>query len=66
MLINCSRFLPSNLTQFHLVKPTQETYYDPNMVSKSLKIKKLTKKITNDDGERCLLMSTSVFIHSLL
>lgn len=47
MLINCSRFLPSNLTQFHLVKPTQETYYDPNMVSKSLKINKEINKENN-------------------
>lgn len=33
MLINCSRTLPTNLTQLHLVSPTQETYYDPSMVS---------------------------------
>uniref|UniRef100_A0A3P8VBN5 N-acetylglucosamine-1-phosphotransferase subunits alpha/beta n=1 Tax=Cynoglossus semilaevis TaxID=244447 RepID=A0A3P8VBN5_CYNSE len=49
MLINCSRFLPSNLTQFHLVKPTQETYYDPNMppVTKGLVLncKPITERI---------------------
>ncbi|XP_058481469.1 N-acetylglucosamine-1-phosphotransferase subunits alpha/beta [Solea solea] len=31
MLINCSKTLPTNLTQLHLVNPTQETYYDPSM-----------------------------------
>ena len=33
MLINCSKTLPTNLTQLHLVNPTQEAYYDPSMVS---------------------------------
>lgn len=32
MLINCSKTLPTNLTQLHLVNPTQEAYYDPSMV----------------------------------
>ncbi|MEQ2168250.1 hypothetical protein GOODEAATRI_012411, partial [Goodea atripinnis] len=31
MLINCSKTLPTNLTHLHLVSPTQEAYYDPNM-----------------------------------
>uniref|UniRef100_A0A7N6BFM0 N-acetylglucosamine-1-phosphotransferase subunits alpha/beta n=1 Tax=Anabas testudineus TaxID=64144 RepID=A0A7N6BFM0_ANATE len=31
MLINCSKSLPTNLTQLHLVNPTQEAYYDPSM-----------------------------------
>lgn len=35
LLINCSKTLPTNLTQLHLVNPTQETYYDPSMVSTS-------------------------------
>ncbi|KAM9328718.1 N-acetylglucosamine-1-phosphotransferase subunits alpha/beta isoform 2-T2 [Pholidichthys leucotaenia] len=40
MLINCSKTLPSNLTQLHVVNPTQETYYDPSMppVTKGLVI----------------------------
>lgn len=33
MLINCSKTLPTNLTQLHTVNPTQEAYYDPSMVS---------------------------------
>lgn len=33
MLINCSKTLPTNLTQLHMVNPTQEAYYDPSMVS---------------------------------
>ncbi|KAM3858748.1 N-acetylglucosamine-1-phosphotransferase subunits alpha/beta [Diretmus argenteus] len=33
MLINCSKTLPTNLTQLHLVSPTQEAYYDPSMPS---------------------------------
>lgn len=36
MLINCSKTLPTNLTQLHLVNPTQEAYYDPSMVSPEL------------------------------
>lgn len=36
LLINCSKTLPTNLTQLHLVNPTQETYYDPSMVRTSL------------------------------
>lgn len=35
MLINCSKTLPTNLTQLHMVNPTQEAYYDPSMVSQS-------------------------------
>jgi len=35
MLINCSKTLPTNLTQLHLVNPTQEAYYDPSMVSQT-------------------------------
>ncbi|XP_068163646.1 N-acetylglucosamine-1-phosphotransferase subunits alpha/beta [Antennarius striatus] len=31
MLINCSKTLPTNLTQLHLVNPTQEAYYDLSM-----------------------------------
>uniref|UniRef100_A0A674MU41 N-acetylglucosamine-1-phosphotransferase subunits alpha/beta n=1 Tax=Takifugu rubripes TaxID=31033 RepID=A0A674MU41_TAKRU len=31
LLINCSKTLPTNLTQLHLANPTQETYYDPSM-----------------------------------
>ncbi|XP_054655956.1 N-acetylglucosamine-1-phosphotransferase subunits alpha/beta-like isoform X2 [Dunckerocampus dactyliophorus] len=31
MLINCSKTLPRNLTQLHLVNPTQEAYYDHSM-----------------------------------
>uniref|UniRef100_A0A4W4GL23 N-acetylglucosamine-1-phosphotransferase subunits alpha/beta n=1 Tax=Electrophorus electricus TaxID=8005 RepID=A0A4W4GL23_ELEEL len=40
MLINCSKALPSNQTQLHMVSPTQESYYDPNMppVTKGLVI----------------------------
>ena len=32
MLINCSKTLPSNLTQLDAVSPSQESYYDPSMV----------------------------------
>lgn len=35
MLINCSKTLPTNLTQLHMVNPTQEAYYDPSMVSQN-------------------------------
>ncbi|XP_067111161.1 N-acetylglucosamine-1-phosphotransferase subunits alpha/beta isoform X3 [Osmerus mordax] len=40
MLINCSKMLPANLTQLHMVNPTQEAYYDPSMppVTKGLVI----------------------------
>ncbi|XP_061662989.1 N-acetylglucosamine-1-phosphotransferase subunits alpha/beta isoform X2 [Syngnathoides biaculeatus] len=31
MLINCSKTLPRNLSQLHLVSPTQEAYYDHSM-----------------------------------
>ncbi|XP_077565741.1 N-acetylglucosamine-1-phosphotransferase subunits alpha/beta [Stigmatopora nigra] len=31
MLINCSKMLPRNLSQLHLVNPTQESYYDHSM-----------------------------------
>ncbi|KFW09720.1 N-acetylglucosamine-1-phosphotransferase subunits alpha/beta, partial [Eurypyga helias] len=38
MLINCSKALPANITQIHVIPPTQEAYYDPNLppVTKSL------------------------------
>ncbi|XP_016134365.1 N-acetylglucosamine-1-phosphotransferase subunits alpha/beta [Sinocyclocheilus grahami] len=49
MLINCSKALPSNLTQLHTVSPTQEAYYDPSMppVTKGLVIhcKPITERI---------------------
>lgn len=49
MLINCSKTLPTNLTQLHLVSPTQETYYDPSMppVTKGLVLhcKPITERI---------------------
>lgn len=32
MLINCSKALPANITQIHVIPPTQEAYYDPNLV----------------------------------
>lgn len=35
LLINCSKTLPTNLTQLHLANPTQETYYDPSLVRMS-------------------------------
>ncbi|XP_076862908.1 N-acetylglucosamine-1-phosphotransferase subunits alpha/beta isoform X2 [Brachyhypopomus gauderio] len=40
MLINCSKALPTNQTQLHMVNPTQEAYYDPSMppVTKGLVI----------------------------
>lgn len=33
MLINCSKMLPANITQLNTIPPTQEAYYDPNLVS---------------------------------
>ncbi|XP_055009595.1 N-acetylglucosamine-1-phosphotransferase subunits alpha/beta isoform X2 [Boleophthalmus pectinirostris] len=49
MLINCSKTLPTNLTLLHLVKPTQEAYYDPSMppVTKGLVVhcKAITDRI---------------------
>ncbi|XP_024140641.1 N-acetylglucosamine-1-phosphotransferase subunits alpha/beta [Oryzias melastigma] len=49
MLINCSKTLPTNLTQLHLVSPTQEAYYDPSMppVTKGLVLhcKPITERI---------------------
>ncbi|NWH15588.1 GNPTA phosphotransferase, partial [Grus americana] len=38
MLINCSKSLPANITQIHVIPPTQEAYYDPNLppVTKNL------------------------------
>ncbi|XP_010072382.1 PREDICTED: N-acetylglucosamine-1-phosphotransferase subunits alpha/beta, partial [Pterocles gutturalis] len=38
MLINCSKSLPANITQIHVIPPTQEAYYDPNLppVTKTL------------------------------
>ncbi|XP_030635121.1 N-acetylglucosamine-1-phosphotransferase subunits alpha/beta isoform X2 [Chanos chanos] len=49
MLINCSRTLPTNLTQLHIVNPTQEAYYDPSMppVTKGLVVhcKAITERI---------------------
>ncbi|MCI4382136.1 hypothetical protein PGIGA_G00260210 [Pangasianodon gigas] len=49
MLINCSKTLPTNQTQLHMVNPTQEAYYDPSMppVTKGLVIhcKPIAEKI---------------------
>lgn len=49
MLINCSKTLPTNLTQLHLVNPTPEAYYDPSMppVTKGLILhcKAITERI---------------------
>ncbi|XP_066525659.1 N-acetylglucosamine-1-phosphotransferase subunits alpha/beta [Hoplias malabaricus] len=49
MLINCSKTLPTNQTQLHMVNPTQETYYDPSMppVTKGLVVhcKPISEKI---------------------
>ncbi|XP_044041995.1 N-acetylglucosamine-1-phosphotransferase subunits alpha/beta isoform X1 [Siniperca chuatsi] len=49
MLINCSKTLPTNLTQLHLMNPTQEAYYDPSMppVTKGLILhcKPITERI---------------------
>ncbi|KAL0962884.1 hypothetical protein UPYG_G00346720 [Umbra pygmaea] len=49
MLINCSKMLPTNLTQLHIVSPTQEAYYDPSMppVTKGLVVhcKAVTERI---------------------
>ncbi|XP_068258257.1 LOW QUALITY PROTEIN: N-acetylglucosamine-1-phosphotransferase subunits alpha/beta [Nyctibius grandis] len=38
MLINCSKALPANITHIHVIPPTQEAYYDPNLppVTKNL------------------------------
>ncbi|XP_047914054.1 N-acetylglucosamine-1-phosphotransferase subunits alpha/beta isoform X2 [Anser cygnoides] len=38
MLINCSKSLPANITRIHVIPPTQEAYYDPNLppVTKNL------------------------------
>uniref|UniRef100_A0A5F8H438 N-acetylglucosamine-1-phosphotransferase subunits alpha/beta n=1 Tax=Monodelphis domestica TaxID=13616 RepID=A0A5F8H438_MONDO len=35
MLINCSKMLPTNVTQINNIPPTQEAYYDPNLVSRT-------------------------------
>ncbi|XP_062445523.1 N-acetylglucosamine-1-phosphotransferase subunits alpha/beta isoform X3 [Rhea pennata] len=32
MLINCSKALPANITRIDVIPPTQEAYYDPNLV----------------------------------
>lgn len=49
MLINCSKMLPTNITQLSNIPPTQEAYYDPNLppVTKSLvtNCKPVTDKI---------------------
>ncbi|KAL4612671.1 N-acetylglucosamine-1-phosphotransferase subunits alpha/beta [Arapaima gigas] len=49
MLINCSKTLPINLTQLHMINPTQEAYYDPSMppVTKGLIVncKPITERI---------------------
>uniref|UniRef100_A0A8C9TWP1 N-acetylglucosamine-1-phosphotransferase subunits alpha/beta n=1 Tax=Scleropages formosus TaxID=113540 RepID=A0A8C9TWP1_SCLFO len=49
MLINCSKTLPTNLTQLNMVNPTQEAYYDPSMppVTKGLVVncKPITERI---------------------
>nr|XP_014436515.1 N-acetylglucosamine-1-phosphotransferase subunits alpha/beta [Pelodiscus sinensis] len=38
MLINCSKWLPANITRINIIPPTQEAYYDPNLppVTKNL------------------------------
>ncbi|KAL8222059.1 UNVERIFIED_CONTAM: hypothetical protein K2H54_074863 [Gekko kuhli] len=38
MLINCSKYLPINVTHINIIPPTQEAYYDPNLppVTKNL------------------------------
>uniref|UniRef100_A0A4W5MT32 N-acetylglucosamine-1-phosphotransferase subunits alpha/beta n=1 Tax=Hucho hucho TaxID=62062 RepID=A0A4W5MT32_9TELE len=49
LLINCSKTLPANLTQLHIVSPTQEAYYEASMppVTKGLVIhcKAVTERI---------------------
>ncbi|XP_045071340.1 N-acetylglucosamine-1-phosphotransferase subunits alpha/beta-like [Coregonus clupeaformis] len=49
LLINCSKTLPTNLTQLHIVSPTQEAYYEPSMppVTKGLVVhcKAITERI---------------------
>ncbi|XP_074082803.1 N-acetylglucosamine-1-phosphotransferase subunits alpha/beta isoform X2 [Macrotis lagotis] len=49
MLINCSKMLPTNVTQINNIPPTQEAYYDPNLppVTKNLvtNCKPVTDKI---------------------
>uniref|UniRef100_A0A4W3J058 N-acetylglucosamine-1-phosphotransferase subunits alpha/beta n=1 Tax=Callorhinchus milii TaxID=7868 RepID=A0A4W3J058_CALMI len=49
MLINCSKTLPTNVTQINRVHPTQEAYYDPHLppVTKGLVIncKPITDRI---------------------
>lgn len=49
MLINCSKALPANITQIHVIPPTQEAYYDPNLVR-------------NTDLKRCLFSFLSMFL----
>lgn len=49
MLINCSKALPANITQIHVIPPTQEAYYDPNLV-RSIGLK------------RCLGSSLSMYL----
>uniref|UniRef100_A0A674CV08 N-acetylglucosamine-1-phosphotransferase subunits alpha/beta n=1 Tax=Salmo trutta TaxID=8032 RepID=A0A674CV08_SALTR len=46
LLINCSKTLPTNLTQLHIVSPTQEAYYEPP-VTKGLVVhcKAVTERI---------------------
>uniref|UniRef100_A0A669AXQ6 N-acetylglucosamine-1-phosphotransferase subunits alpha/beta n=1 Tax=Oreochromis niloticus TaxID=8128 RepID=A0A669AXQ6_ORENI len=57
MLINCSKTLPTNLTQLHLVNPTQEAYYDPSMppVTKGLILhcKPITERIHKISTNQC-------------
>uniref|UniRef100_A0A673ZQ18 N-acetylglucosamine-1-phosphotransferase subunits alpha/beta n=1 Tax=Salmo trutta TaxID=8032 RepID=A0A673ZQ18_SALTR len=49
LLINCSKTLPTNLTQQHIVSPTQEAYYEASMppVTKGLVVhcKAVTERI---------------------
>uniref|UniRef100_A0A8C7I542 N-acetylglucosamine-1-phosphotransferase subunits alpha/beta n=1 Tax=Oncorhynchus kisutch TaxID=8019 RepID=A0A8C7I542_ONCKI len=49
LLINCSKTLPTNLTQLHIVSPTQEAYYEASMppVTKGLVVhcKAVTERI---------------------
>ncbi|XP_070996991.1 N-acetylglucosamine-1-phosphotransferase subunits alpha/beta [Oncorhynchus clarkii lewisi] len=49
LLINCSKTLPTNLTQLHIVSPTQEAYYEASMppITKGLVVhcKAVTERI---------------------
>uniref|UniRef100_A0A4W5MS11 N-acetylglucosamine-1-phosphotransferase subunits alpha/beta n=1 Tax=Hucho hucho TaxID=62062 RepID=A0A4W5MS11_9TELE len=80
LLINCSKTLPANLTQLHIVSPTQEAYYEASMppVTKGLVIhcKAVTERIHkafkdqnkyNDDFQRviCYVMRSLMAQNSL-